>query len=195
MNRFPRDTGLVKLSSQFTQVHGRNRQYLAQLAQTCNPSEHTQPALLCTGECNKHQSSRGRCRANHSIFMTTVVTRHLWRNEFSIAFLSEWSVINTMQKHTNMFSQSFIKLVSNVCFEWKWTQTEGVSFLLFHAIASPCCNAQTAACTCIVLWFSGDTKYRELRGARLPWKTFELPRKPHLRNLGGALKYCLVWSV
>lgn len=50
-----------------------------------------------------------------------------------------------MHTEADMFSSSFVKLFSRGCFEWKLTQTEGVSFLFLLMLQ----NAQAAICTCV----------------------------------------------
>lgn len=56
-----------------------------------------------------------------------------------------------------------LKLVSHGCFEQKWPWTEGVSFLLFDATTSACCDAQTGARSFAVLRFSGDKTQKTIK--------------------------------
>lgn len=99
-----------------------------------DPGKYTQRALLRASVGNKHESLRGQYRANQSVFLTTVLNKAFYM---------------LMHKESDMFSYSFIKLVSRGCLEQKLTKTEGVSFVLFHAIAPVGCNAQIAAGGCV----------------------------------------------
>lgn len=114
------------------------------------------------GEGNKRQSSRGQYKDNQSVSMTTVNKTRLWRNVHCRAFWTEgrktdsgmcvwmktWRKVINMPKHTDMFSYSWDN------FEQKWTQKEGVSFILpFHAIAHLAATLRLL----LALRFLGDT--------------------------------------
>lgn len=106
-----------------------------------------------------------QCQEETSLFIDRIVIIIFKKNIFWPNFLIEdkeghWQSFVNMVIHTEsaMLSCDFDKLVSCGCFEWKLTQSEGVSFLLSSQAVVPAgCNAQTAARLCCVMTFRWHT--------------------------------------